>query len=90
MDYSDIVSGSAVPDFTLNYSDAAGYTISGAAVTPDASGSFIFGGITKVSGTPADGDSFSVSQNTNAVGDNKSILAMSRLQNKQVLRAIDL
>ncbi len=86
LDYSDIVSGSAVPDFTLNYSDAAGYTINGAAVTPDASGSFIFGGITfKVSGTPADGDSFSVSQNTNAVGDNKSILAMSRLQNKQVL-----
>ena len=32
-----------------------------------------------------DGDSFSVFQNTNAVGDNKSILAMSRLQNKQVL-----
>ena len=86
LDYSDIVSGSAVPDFTLNYSDAAGYTINGAAVTPDASGSFTFGGITfKVSGTPVDGDSFSVSQNTNAVGDNKSILAMSRLQNKQVL-----
>ena len=86
LDYSDIVAGSAIPDFTLTYTDAAGYTINGGAVVPDASGSFDFGGITyTVTGTPEDGDSFIVGQNLNSLGNNKSILAMSRLQTKEVL-----
>ena len=86
LDYSDIVAGSAIPDFTLTYTDAAGYTINGGAVVPDASGSFDFGGVTyTVTGAPEDGDSFIVGQNLNSLGNNKSILAMSRLQTKEVL-----
>ncbi|CAL62042.1 putative flagellar hook-associated protein 1 FlgK-like [Herminiimonas arsenicoxydans] len=46
-----------------------------------------FGGAEiKISGTPADGDTFSISANTNGDGDNRNMLLLGELQTKNVLQ----
>ena len=81
--YSQIATGTATPAFTLNFSTADGYVIDGNAVDVDASGAFTYQGINySFTGTPADGDSFTVGLNGAGLGDNRNMLLVSRLQDK--------
>ena len=85
LDYSQIASGTATPNFTLSFTTAAGYSIGGAAVAVDANGGFIHEGINyAVTGTPVNGDTFTVGLNTNAAGDNRNIRLVAQLQTKEV------
>jgi flagellar hook-associated protein 1 FlgK len=55
---------------------------------PFTAGSVIsFGGAeVKISGAPANGDTFTISANTNGDGDNRNMLALGELQTKNVLQ----
>jgi len=77
---------------TLTYSAAANqFTVTGAAPAAGpfaySSGSNIsFNGISvAISGTPADGDTFTIAPNTNGVGDNRNALALAALQTANTL-----
>ena len=84
LDYAQIAEGTATPNFTLNYTTAGGYAVDGAAVAVNANGVFIYQDISyTVTGTPADGDSFIVGLNTAGMGDNRNMLLMGRLQDKE-------
>ena len=83
LNYGDIAAGAGTPAFTINFAAETGYEINGAAVAVDANGGFTFEGINYTfTGTPADGDSFTVGLNTSALGDNRNMLLMARLQDK--------
>ena len=83
LNYGDIVAGVATPAFTINFAAETGYEINGAAVAVDANGGFTFEGINyNFTGIPADGDSFTVGLNASALGDNRNMLLMARLQDK--------
>ncbi|WP_175626676.1 MULTISPECIES: flagellar hook-associated protein FlgK [Oxalobacteraceae] len=58
----------------------------GTPVTYTAGSVIAFGGAeVKISGTPANGDKFTISANTNGDGDNRNMLALGELQTKNVL-----
>jgi flagellar hook-associated protein 1 FlgK len=58
----------------------------GAPVTYTAGSTISFGGAQiQISGAPKDGDTFTISANTNASGDNRNILALGGLQSANVL-----
>ena len=83
--YSQIAAGTATPTFTLNFSTADGYVIDGNVVDVDAIGAFTYQEINySFTGTPGDGDSFTVGLNAAGLGDNRNMLLVSRLQDKAV------
>jgi flagellar hook-associated protein 1 FlgK len=58
----------------------------GAPVPFTADATYAFGGIAfGISGTPADGDSFTVRPNTGGIGDNRNALLLAGLQTQRVL-----
>ncbi|MFT5655120.1 MAG: flagellar hook-associated protein FlgK [Arenicella sp.] len=79
--------GTPTPEnFTLTFSTAEGYIIDGAPYTPAADGKITYEGVTLIlSGTPDDGDNFAVVVNSNSSGDNRNMLLMTRLQNKDLM-----
>ena len=82
---TQIAAGAATPNFTLNYTTAGGYAIGGAAVAVNANGAFTYEEISyTVTGTPADGDSFTVGLNASGIGDNRNMLLMGRLQDEEI------
>lgn len=87
LDFDSIPAATATPaNFTLTYSTANGYVISGTSYTPTVNNKIIYEGVTlSISGTPNDGDSFAVVSNTNGAGDNRNMLLMARLQTKDVM-----
>lgn len=59
----------------------------GAAVPYTAGSTVSFGGAEiKLSGAPADGDTFKISANVNGQGDNRNMLALGELQTKNILQ----
>ena len=84
LSHTQIAAGTATPNFTLNFTTVGGYAIGGAAVAVDANGVFAYQGISyTVTGTPANGDSFTIGLNTTGSGDNRNMLLMGRLQDKE-------
>ena len=74
LNHGDIAAGVATPAFTINFAADTGYEINGAAVAVDANGDFTFEGINYTfTGTPEDGDSFTVGLNASALGDNRNM-----------------
>lgn len=58
----------------------------GAPVTYTSGATIQFGGVTfTLTGAPANGDTFTVAPNTNAVGDNRNILLMSAMQTQNLM-----
>lgn len=59
----------------------------GAAVPYTAGSTISFGGAEiKLSGAPADGDTFKISSNVNGLGDSRNMLALGELQTKNILQ----
>ena len=66
---------------TVTVNGTATTYAAGAPVPYTSGATFAWNGIEiEISGTPANGDSFGVAPNTNAVGDNRNMLAMAALQ----------
>lgn len=74
-------------DVTVTTNGVATTYPAGTAVPYSAGASISFGGVeVQISGTPNDGDSFTVNSNANGSGDNRNILALGELQTKSVLQ----
>jgi flagellar hook-associated protein 1 FlgK len=75
---------------TLTFNKATGFAVTGGSPTPSltvnpftytAGSPITFNGLSfSISGTPSDGDTFTISRNTNGVSDNRNALALAALQ----------
>jgi flagellar hook-associated protein 1 FlgK len=79
-------------NYTISFGAAGAYTVKNTAGATVANGTLVagtpinFGGISvTLAGTPANGDSFSVNDNANGVGDNSNALKLSGIMNQNVL-----
>ncbi|NMM08565.1 flagellar hook-associated protein FlgK [Polaromonas sp.] len=84
---SGFPAGAAVTVTLANGAPAAGSPYAaGTPVTYSAGSTVSFGGITfKFSGTPADGDTFTIEANTGGVSDGSNALLLGALQNKKTI-----
>jgi len=85
------VNGNLQSSLSITFISPTTFTVSGAfppvgaqTYTPGQAISFN-GWTTTISGTPVAGDAFNVASNTNATGDNRNVLLMAGLQNKNLL-----
>jgi flagellar hook-associated protein 1 FlgK len=72
---------------TIQFTDATTYTINGAGsftYTPDQA-IIVNGASVTISGTPAAGDTFTISDNTGGTGDNRNMLALADSLSKDVM-----
>jgi flagellar hook-associated protein 1 FlgK len=79
-------------NYTITFGAAGAYTVTNTGGAQVAAGNFVagtpitFGGVSvTLAGTPAKGDSFSVNDNANGVGDNSNALQLANIVNQNVL-----
>ncbi|GGI16330.1 MAG: flagellar hook-associated protein FlgK [Oxalicibacterium faecigallinarum] len=74
-------------DVTVTVNGTPTTYAAGTPVPYTAGATIAFGGAqVQISGTPADGDTFTIGQNVNGSGDNRNMLALGELQTKNVLQ----
>lgn len=71
------IAGAALPPFSVPY-------VSGSTIVLNDAGDGT-GIEVSISGTPVDGDTFTIGDNTNGIGDNRNALLLGQLQTKRVL-----
>jgi flagellar hook-associated protein 1 FlgK len=84
---TDVTNLQLQPQATITFVDETTYTISGIPGTHTMVDGRIshFGWTVEVTGTPAAGDSFTISENTAGQGDNRNALKLANLLNEPVL-----
>jgi flagellar hook-associated protein 1 FlgK len=84
---TDVANLQLQPQATITFVDATTYTITGIPGTHTMVDGRIshFGWTVEVTGTPAAGDSFTISENTAGQGDNRNALKLANLLNEPVL-----
>jgi flagellar hook-associated protein 1 FlgK len=95
-----LISAATVPNlaawtrgnYTLSFTTPTAYKVTNAAGTQVATGAYtsgtpiVFNGVSvTLTGTPANGDSFSINDNANGVGDNSNALKLAGILNQNVL-----